>query len=193
MLYALVLSFIGKKWQRGVFALLLSCFVVASFNNFLLQNKLWLKTESLAINFRENEAIRNGRSFLVDDFADHLNTSYIIQGYTLNQLMKSSFNNEQTRFAITRIELQELYNEKKDYKKVVAHFTSIGQFSMKDYKLADFDYNLIIGEGDVVLTDLYSLKLLFYSYFNRQKFEEKVKPVISVKLSPCTGCPKLTE
>jgi hypothetical protein len=185
-IYALVTIFINASLQKFVLIVLISCFIVANIKNVLLQNQQWLKEEAILTNMRDNPVIRDNRTFLVDDQVEELNSSFRLQLATLNGLMRRAFNNEQTRFAITRGELENFLGKRRNDSLVFDNPNE--QFSMKDYKTANFDYNLVIDKGEVTLTTPLTLKLMAYSLLNRSRFENEVKTIISLKLLPCSDC-----
>jgi hypothetical protein len=190
IIYSIVMLAIDIRFKIGAFALIISCLIFVNINNFIVNTQQWLKEESLLTHFQSNPVFSNNQTFLIDDYARDLNASFRLQIYTLNGLMNRAFNNQSTRLGITREELFDFIRIN-GYDNPLRIDTSNATFGMQNYKKENFDYNIIIEKGDLILTDFGTLKLLALHFLDRKKFEKEVKSVVDIKVLSCTDCPTL--
>ncbi|HYC39257.1 MAG TPA: hypothetical protein VEB63_02120, partial [Chitinophagaceae bacterium] len=191
LLYGLV-SLLGSGRVRAMLVCaIVSVFILAGFRSFLLHNKQWLKEESIVVNFRKTDPIRSGRSFLIDDNVKELNSSHLIQFFTFNALMKRAFEDE-TRFAVTRDEMRSWLTHPEIFDSTIFD-PSRRQFAMSDYVPQRFQYNVKIEKGKGELADFKAVKLLWYSWFDKNRFNAEIADVVSLRIFPCTGCPAIAQ
>jgi hypothetical protein len=189
MIYGIIRLIINLKYQTLVFAVLFSCLIAASWRNVMLHNRQWVKEEAILAYMAESPEIRNNQTFLVDDLAPDLNSSYRLQLATLNGLMKRAYNGEQKRLAITRGEFYDFVRNARAKNDTLDFESPNEQFSMKDYQSENFDRNIIIENTGERLSDWKTLQLMLLSVTNKDQFTAQIKKFIRLKVIPCGDCP----
>ena len=193
IIYALVVLLVRQNFQRAVLAVIMSCFILANFKNVVLHNKQWIKEEALLEHIKNNPFARNNQTFLIDDNAEELNSSYRLQIATLNGIFRRAFNDEQSRFVISRSELNDFLKKKNSTSDSLNFENANEQYSMRDYRSENFDYNIVIDKTDKYLSDQNTVKLILYSVFKEQQFRNEAKEFVKLSFIPCETCPRIVD
>lgn len=160
-----------------VFSLLIAAFIVNNFFTYLEFQQDWFKQLSFIENVKKNETIRINRTFyFVDNTMKYNAINRDNRFYEYNGKMKLAFGDE-TRFGVERGFGPEIFNSKKEALK----FKKYKQFNMSSYNPSGDIYDVYIEYGTYKLNTISTIKLLYWHYTNKKKFEKHIPDIISLK------------
>lgn len=133
------------------------------------------KQASLIHHIADNTIMRTNTTFILCDNMERYNVNNrTYRFYEIAGWMKYIYH-EQTRFAV----LEEEYERYKSISAMEPLFNELT--NMANYKPRDFEYHVIIGQGDLSLSARNCLKLIYYQYFEPKKFEEQIRKIIKLE------------
>lgn len=160
-----------------IFSLLITAFIVNNFFTCLEFQQDWFKQLSFIENVKKNETIRTNSTFyFVDNTMKYNAINRDNRFYEYNGKMKMAFGDD-TRFGVESGFGPEIFKSKNEALK----FRKYRQFNMSGYNPSGDDYDVYIEYGNFKLNTVSTLKLLFWQYTNRDKFEKCIPAVISLK------------
>ena len=152
-----------------LFSLLIAFFIQTNFESFLMFQKDWYKQVSLINNIKQNGVIKKNNTFIFEDNMTVLNANRrIYRFYEYNSLMKYAFGDEK-RLGMNALKPVDL-----------AGLKNYEYYSMKDYKKKDFEYKIIINQGEVNLTDQKTVQLMAEELFFPSIFDKEVDKIIEL-------------
>jgi hypothetical protein len=124
-------------------------------------------------NFKISSVIKNNHSFSFTDNTKDLNVGgRFYEVAELVAMMNSVFNDE-SRFGISK---EELYNI--DY---FLSFKDYPLFRFREYNPDSKMVNVIIERGEFSLSNKNTIMLLYYEYFDKNKYEESIKNILVLR------------
>jgi len=163
--------FFTKKSKLFIFSLLTILFTYTNLFNYIDYQQDWFKQLSLIENFKTNEIIKNHTSFIFIDEAKDLNArSRGLRFYEWCGLFKKTFHDE-TRFGILDIMYS---NNIKDYDLNIKS----NEYNMRDFKLKDPEYKIIIKKGNFKLSKTNMLKLFLKKITSPSQYENDIRNIL---------------
>jgi len=176
ILVSLVYILTNKKYFNYIMINIVALFLVFSLSQNFQFIKGWLKQESLYENMKENKLIFEHNSFIVIDNTTDLNaTSRDISFYNLSGIAKKSFGNQ-----------KRLICEGDEYFALISQWKTLlkeaEKFNLNDYSFSEPNYVIKIDNGSFHLTNFNALKLIFFNFFAKEKYNISVKNILTIKV-----------
>lgn len=162
----------------SVISVIVTLFVIGNVVSYLDYQKDWFKEVSLIHNFKKSEEIKNHTTFLFDDKTANLNANNrIYRFYEYGGMLQYAFG-DQSRFGSDRSTFNMSVDYLNSYK---THGYDAAYLGLRDYRRAGPDLAVTIGYSSYPLTNVNTLKLLYYERFDTDKFNETVDNIVTVQ------------
>lgn len=173
---SLIIFLVKKQYIKHVYVFVISLFVLVSFKMNMKFVNSWLKQESLAVHIKENKSFfENNKTIYFEDHFLELNESereYTF--YALNGIAKKTLNN-QTHFIIKK----ENFIVKQ--KNIDFFKGNPGMYNMKDHDFSSVPSSkIVVSKGNYVLGPRKYIKIIYWYYFDRIKFNLKISKLLKV-------------
>lgn len=155
------------------YTFLIALFLCSNIFIYLDYQKDWFKQLSLIENFKENSIFKNSNTFLFTDNTEYLNTlerSY--RFYEWTGIMKEAFKDE-SRFGVDV--------NQKDNINFFLSFKNYPQYNFSTYNSGSKEVNIIIEHGEFELSKRNIIKLFYYKYFDKKKYEDSIKKILVLR------------
>ena len=175
-----ILYYILKIFFRGIglrtsikiffYTILITIFLCANIFIYLDYQRDWFKQLSLIENFKISKFIKNNNNFLFTDNTKDLNAierSY--RFYEWSGIMKQAFKDE-SRFGVN-------VNEKDNINNLLG-LKNYPQYNFSKYNSGSKEINVIIEHGEFELSKRNIIKLFYYKFFDKKKYEDSIKKII---------------
>lgn len=170
---------IPRRIENFVFSLLLAGFVVTNLNTFIEYQRDWFKQLSLIEHFKNSDIIKNNTTFMFINNTNNLDVNHskgkrVYRFFEYTGLMKYAFGTE-TRFGVDI----ERYNAVGiDKYRILSKYP---YNSMSNYSFKEFDYNVIIENGEFYLKSRSVLKLLAKKILQPDEFKNRIADIIQLR------------
>jgi hypothetical protein len=178
---SIIIKLIGKHiikydlWivQKYILSLIITSFIMMNFVTYLSFQKDWFKQLSLVENFKTNEIIKDGASFVFVDNAKNMNAiNRNYRFYEYNGLFKLAFNDEK-RFGIDENEFNDINNFK--------YCINYPVYNMSDFRLKNPEERVIINQGEYIPSSFYTIRLLYFQRLKNPEFTKIIKSILDIK------------
>ena len=152
------------------YSFLIGLFLCSNMFIYLDYQKDWFKQLSLIENFKTSSVIKNNNNFLFTDNnkdSNAMERSY--RFYEWTGIMKQAFKDE-SRFGVNVSE--------KDNINGLLGLKNYPQYNFSTYNSGSKEVNVIIEHGEFELSKENIIKLFYYKYFDKKKYEDSIKKII---------------
>jgi len=176
LVVGLVFKLIRKEYFQKTMIGIVSLFIILNLSLNFQFIKGWLKQESIYENIKDNTLILENNSFIVVDTTVELNaTSRDNAFYSLSGIAKKAFGNQKRLLC----EYDEYFSLRSEWNILLKEAE---KFNLKDYHFSEPNYIIKIDKGSFHLTNLNALKLVAFKLFAKEKYEEGVKNILTIKV-----------
>lgn len=134
--------------------------MIANIKGQVQYQKSWFKQESMEFHFKKETLLVPNKNYLViDQTTDYDENERGLSHWALSGLLKKAFNQE-NRFAITVKDRQEYRPN------------------------TEFQYYILIENGELILNSNSCIKLLYQYYFDKEKYLSNIKKILKCKVLP---------
>lgn len=168
----LIESQIARKY---ILIIIVSSFMLGTLARQLQFQKSWFKQEALELEFKNEILLTEGTNFVIVDNTksyNEYNLNYAFYCYT--GILRKSFKT-QTRFAIDSKALIDMKNVNPD------DLVKNAFYHIKESRdIFNFRYTAFINPGETLLSNAFSIKLLYLYYFDNKAFDERIGGILSI-------------
>jgi hypothetical protein len=166
------------KIKLFIISLILTLFTLENFSVYLSFQKDWLKQLSLIENFRTNEDVKNNTTFAIFDNTTELNSiNRRYRFYEYAGQFKTAFGDESRLGEDAQLMAQPEY---------YSRFHAYPEYNISNYIPKEPEYTIVISAGSFKLSNLNMVKLLYYKFIDKNKYEENIKNIVQVKTAKIT-------
>ncbi|PIE32003.1 hypothetical protein CSA56_16750 [candidate division KSB3 bacterium] len=161
-------------------------FVFASFLTYLNYQKDWFKQISLIEQMKRSDIFGQHTTFLFVDTTSHLNGMQreYFYFYEFARMLERAFG-EQIRFGMASKKFCTRFADDLDtFFEFSKEVRPIPQLHMQQYQARLPQFEVTIEQGKFYLTRNSTLRLLYWQFFDRQKFERAVNEVVALEYKP---------
>jgi hypothetical protein len=181
ILFYILTLLINVKYQNIFISIILISTFSYSYSSQLKFQKSWFKQLALERLFKNEKNITNGENFyIIDNTTTYNEFNGTYSTYTLNGILYKSLGN-QTHIAIDSKQYNAQNNQigidsTDTMMKSIYHVNNVTNFST-------LNYTYFINQGPILLTYKQNIKMLYQFYFNKEKFNNSLDGIITLKRS----------
>lgn len=171
-----ILSLLSVRQKALIwcFGLTISACIILNINFYLDAQLEWFKWSSFTQNIKHDSTIKNNTTFLVDDNTVEFNAfKEKTRFYEYTGMMRSAFGDE-SRYA-QNIDADINFNKSEKFKLLLN-----SSYGLSTYIPTKPQFKIIITKGTISKNKLTLFKLMYYMYFNKNRFDSSVSELIKI-------------